>query len=84
MKKSFAALFCLLFGILISASTIAFAEEKVWSGDVTLGLKENVFIGGNNNGILDKGESWANGISFILGEDNASANKSGIFLFSSC
>jgi len=46
-------------------------------------LKGNVFIDSNNNGILDKGESQAKDISFILGEDNASANKSGIFLFSS-
>jgi len=46
-------------------------------------LKGVVFIDDNNNGILDKTESAASGITFKLGEDKAVANKNGAFVFPS-
>jgi len=46
-------------------------------------LKGVVFIDDNNNGILDKAESAASGITFKLGEDKAAANKNGVFIFPS-
>gem|GEM_PF-1505574 len=46
-------------------------------------LKGNVFIDENNNGVLDKGETGASGISFKLEDSKTAANKNGVFVFPS-